>query len=45
MSYDYRFEPPSAAELEEMGTFRCPFHFKCKECCFDCEFDEGDEDE
>ena len=40
MSFDYRFEPPTTNELEEMGFSECPFEYKCDECEYDCEQEE-----
>ena len=40
MSFDYRFEPPTTAELEEMGAyFECPYDFKCETCEYDCDLE------
>lgn len=37
MSFDYRFEPPTTAELEEMGSyFECPYNHQCDGCEYDC---------
>ena len=43
MSFNYRFEPPTAYELEEMVYCECPYeHKQCETCWFDCDEDEGD---
>lgn len=40
MSRDFRFDPPSVSELEEMARFEGDCDHNCETCWFDC----GDED-
>ena len=40
MSFDFRFEPPTINELEDMGTSECPYNYECKNCEYDCEMEE-----
>lgn len=45
MSFNYRFEPPTVAELEDMMYCECPYDTYC-EGEFDCEpckYDKGDD--
>ena len=37
MSFDYRFEPPSATELEELAIFEQDCDHNCEQCWWDCE--------
>lgn len=44
MSFDFRFEPPSPAELEEMNKSECPYTEKCNEWdCENCKFEGSDD--
>ena len=37
MSFDYRFEPPTLQELDDMAYFECPYDPKdCENCEYDC---------
>ena len=41
MSFNYRFEPPTTAELEEMGAFfECPYNHECGTCEYDCDLED-----
>ena len=35
MSFDFRFEPPTLADFEDIIDYDCDNN--CDECCFDCE--------
>ena len=37
MSYDYRFEPPTISELEELAYFENDCDHDCENCFWDCE--------
>ena len=41
MSFDFRFEPPSLTELEELAYFEEDCDHNCDECFWQC---DGDED-
>ncbi len=44
MSFDYRFEPPTLYELEEMAFCECPYDPKdCENCEWDCDEREDEE--
>ena len=44
MSFDYRFEPPTMRELEDMAYSECPFDPKdCENCFWDCSDEEVEE--
>lgn len=45
MSFDFRFEPPTGDELDEMGYSSCPFDFKCRDCEYDCSPEDFEEEE
>lgn len=40
MSYDFRFEPPSITELEELSMFDVDCDHNCETCFWDCEGDD-----
>ena len=40
MSFDYRFEPPTATELEELAQFDIDCDHNCENCFWNC--DEGE---
>lgn len=40
MSFDFRFEPPSITELEEMAQFETDCDHECDKCFWDCEGDD-----
>lgn len=44
MSFDFRFEPPSNDELDDMSYTSCPFDFKCATCEYHCTPEEYLED-
>ena len=40
MSRDFRFEPPSMSELEEMAHFELDCNHECDNCEWDCDLEE-----
>ena len=42
MSYDFRFEPPSPTELEELARFEEDCDHKCEKCFWHCDADGDD---
>ena len=40
MSRDYRFEPPSRRELEDMAHYELDCDYDCDNCEYDCDLEE-----
>ena len=45
MSFDFRFEPPTLQELEDMAKSSCIFNHNCNGCEYDCEDDYKNRDD